>query len=70
MWARGRNKNTLKHIVIKNTCEQTDLQIQHNFSKISAAYFEEIDKFILKSVWELKGLRTAKHFLSFFFLKN
>lgn len=65
MWARGKNKNTLKNIVIKNTCEQTDLQIQHNFSKISAACFEEIDKLILKSVRELKGLRIAKHFFFF-----
>ena len=62
MWARGKKpKIPWKDKVAKNACEQIwSIDSIQSLSKIPAAWVEEIDKLLLKFVWELKGLRIAK----------
>lgn len=63
MWLGEKIKIPWKNKVTKNACEHIDLYIQHNpYQKIPATWVKEIDKLILKFVWELKELKRAKQF--------
>lgn len=62
MWLGEKIKIPWKNKVTKNVCEQIVLYNQHNpYQKIPATWVKEIDKLILKSVWELKELKEPNN---------